>query len=87
MAIKFYNFMYAQDLPKIIEIEQSEIDFITLFQYLEKEYGSVIKTQAVKDGKLAERTRLSLNGNAVYDIHTVIPDGSEVLISHMLPGG
>lgn len=87
MAFKMYNFHFVKDLPQIISVEQSGLNLAGLFAYLEETYGSVINREAVKDGKLAPRTRIAINGVQAFDLQVEIPEGAEVLVSRMLPGG
>lgn len=87
MPIKVYNFGYAPDLPKIIEIHKTITDVAELLVYLETEYGSKIKELIVKSGEIDVRTRLAINGHIVYKLNTPIPENAEVLISNILAGG
>jgi len=87
MAFKMYNFSFADDLPIKVEIDKSGIDIAEMFDYLESEHGSKIKQKAIADGKFTQRTRVTINGHQIDSIHEMIPDGSEVLVSFMLPGG
>ncbi len=87
MPIKMYNFGYAKDLPRIIEIDKSGLDVAGLLDCLETEYGSKIKGLVVKSGEIDTRTRIAVNGNIVFKLNTPIPDGAEVLISNIMAGG
>jgi len=87
MSVKVYNFNYIKDLPKIIEVDVSDISLAEMLDHLESEYGSTLKQTLIADGKLAARARVSINGNQVGSLDAMLPDGSQLMFSLMLPGG
>jgi hypothetical protein len=87
MAFKLYNFGLAKDLPKIIQVEQSGMTISGLFDYLETELGSNVKTLALENGMLSERSGVAINGQPQHDMDAIIPDGSQVLMLYLMPGG
>ena len=87
MPIKVYNFGYIRDLPKVFDADVSDISLADMIDYLENELNSSLKQTLLNDGKLAERARISINGNPVHSLEAVIPDGSQLMLSLMLPGG
>ena len=87
MSVKVYNFNYFKDLPKVIEASISDVTIAGLVEHLESEFGAQLSKTLIVDGKLAQRARVSINGNQVDSLDAIVPDGGQLMFSLMLPGG
>ena len=87
MSVTVYNLNVIKDLPKTIEIDTAGISLAEMIDYLASRYGLEIKERLIVEGKLTDRAIVSLNGITVSDALVHIPDGSQLMLYHVVMGG
>jgi len=87
MSVKVYNLSQIEDLPKKTEVDVSNISIFEMIDHLDHAYGQAIGKEALIDGILKEDIKMSINGVAVSDPATLIPDGSQLIFFSVVMGG
>ena len=91
MAIKFHQMDVIKGLPSKLTVERGEITVSGLIDALCETYGAHVRdSMLTRGGELDGELMLVVNGSVLKRdgmLSSVIPDGSEVLLSVIVAGG
>jgi len=91
MAIKFYQMGVIEGMPSKLTIDSGEMTVSGLIETLCETYGTHVRdSMLTRGGELDGELMLVVNGSVLKRdgmLSSVIPDGSEVLLSVIVAGG
>ena len=91
MAIKFYQMDVIKGLPSKLTVDSGEITVSGFIDTLCETYGAHVRdSMLTREGEFDGELMLVVNGSVLKRdgmLSSVIPDGSEVLLSVIIAGG